>query len=331
MFTLLKNLCEITAPSGCENRLHDVIRAAIQDYVDEIQVDSMGNLIAHKKGDGKKLMFCAHTDEIGLIVTAFSKEGGVYVSALGGISPHAALYQRVQFTGGATGVLVPDGKLEDITKNLTVQNMYVDIGASSEEEAEATVSLGESAGFIGSFIMQGDTVVSKALDDRVGCLIMIETIRRLKENHHDLYFVFTAAEELGLRGAKAVASTVCPDYAVAIDVTKTGDIPSTGKMAVEMGKGVAIKIKDSSFLAHPLIKNKMKEICQRDNIPYQLEVLDRGGTDAGAIHTTCGGVPSGCISIPTRYIHSPGEMVHKQDIESAICLATALATDSLEA
>ncbi len=330
MFNLLKKLCDTVAPSGCENRMHDIIRQEIEAYVDEISVDHMGNLIAHKKGDGKKLMFCAHTDEIGLIATCLSKEGRVYISALGAVSPYAALYQRVRFAGGASGVVVPDGKPEELLKDLKMQNLYVDIGAKNEEEAENMVSLGESACFIGAFIEQGDCVISKALDDRAGCLVLIETIRRIKTHSQDLYFVFTAAEELGLRGAKAVAHTVCPDYAVAIDVTKTGDVPSTGKMAVEMGKGVAIKIKDSSFLAHPIVKNKMREICKRDHICHQLEVLDRGGTDAGAIHTTCGGVPSGCISLPTRYIHSPGEMMHKDDLEAAICLATALASEDME-
>ncbi len=330
MFSLLQKLCETTAPSGCESRIHELITQEIKPFVDEITVDSLGNLIAHKKGNGKKLMFCAHTDEIGLIATCIGKEGRVYVSGLGGVSPYAALYQRVRFTGGATGVVVPDGKPEDLFKSLKLQNVYVDIGASDAEEAEKMVAIGEAACFEGAFVRQGDCVISKALDDRAGCLVLIEAIRRMKSHTNDLYFVFTAAEELGLRGAKAVAGSVCPDYAVAIDVTRTGDIPSAGKMAVEMGKGVAVKIKDSSFLAHPIIKNAMKSVCQKRAIPYQLEVLDRGGTDAGAIHLTGGGVPSGCISLPTRYIHSPGEMMDVKDIEAAICLAVGLIEEGIE-
>jgi len=330
MFELLEKLCMTPAPSGCEKQIRELIEKEISPYVDSVETDVMGNLIAHKKGNGKKLMFAAHMDEIGVVATCHGEKGQVHIAALGGVDPYASLYQRVRFLNGVEAVLAPDGKA-DILKTLKMQQLYADVGAKTEEEAKALVPVGEAGVFVGEYTEQNGCIRSKALDDRFGCFVLIETIKRMTKQENDLYFVFTAAEELGLRGAKAVASTVCPDYAVAIDVTKTGDIPSTGKMAVEMGKGVAIKIKDSSFLAHPLIKNKMKEICQRDNIPYQLEVLDRGGTDAGAIHTTCGGVPSGCISIPTRYIHSPGEMVHKQDIESAICLATALATDSLEA
>lgn len=324
MLARLQKLCETAAPSGAEGALAKLIEEEIRPFADEIYQDALGNLIAHKKGDGKRLMFAAHMDEIGLTATCYGEKGQIYVSALGGINPHAALYQHVRFTGGAKGVLVPDGKQADLIKTLKTGDMYVDVGAGSEEEAQKLVALGETAVFDGAFYKQGDVVVSKALDNRAGCCVLIEAMRRIQHHSNDLYFVFTVSEELGLRGAKAAAVSVKPDFAVAIDVTRTGDTPSGGKMAVKLGQGVAVKIMDSSFLAHPIIKTAMQAVCKDQNIPFQPEVLERGGTDAGAIHLTGGGVPSGCISIPTRYIHTPCEMIHQSDLEAAAALATAL-------
>ncbi len=323
MFKLLQTLCEAPAPSGCEKGLAELIEKEIKPYVDTVETDALGNLIAHKKGNGKKLMFCAHMDEVGLVATCFGEKGQVYVSPLGGLSPIAALYQRVTFAGGATGVLVPDGK-EEVLKDLKFSKMYVDIGAKDEKEAAEKIVIGEAAVFVGDYLEQGDVIVSKALDNRAGCFALISAISQMKTWENDLYFVFTASEELGLRGAKAAAVSVAPDYAVAIDVTRTGDVSSAGKMAVSLGKGVAVKVMDHSFIAHPAVKNRMISLCETENIPYQLEVLERGGTDAGAIHVTGGGVPSGCVSIPTRYIHSPGEMIAKSDLGHAVELIKAL-------
>ncbi len=323
MFDLLQRLCETAAPSGCEASLARLIEKEIRPFVDEITTDPLGNLIAHKKGNGKKLMFAAHMDEIGLVATCFGEKGQVYVSPLGGVMPHTALHQHVTFTGGAKGVVVPDGN-EEVLKDLKLRNLYVDIGASSEEEAAKRVSLGECAVFEGAFRDYGDRLVSKAMDNRTGCFVLINAIQQMKQHQNDLYFVFTVSEELGLRGAKAAAASVQPDYAVALDVTRTGDTPGAAKMAVELGKGVAVKIMDHSFLAHPIVKEKMIALCEREQIPYQREVLEKGGTDAGAIHLTGGGVPSGCISIPTRFIHTPCEMIAKSDLEAACRLAKAL-------
>ncbi len=324
MFDLLKKLCMASAPSGCESPIAELIKGEIAPYVDDITTDALGNLIAHKKGSGKKLMFAAHMDEIGLVATCLGEKGQVYVSPLGGVNPYAALYQRVTFTGGAKGVLVPDGKMDELGKSLAVRNLYVDIGAKTEEEAKALVEVGEAAVFTGDYQEQGNCIVSKAIDNRVGCFILLEAVKQMSQQKNDLYFVFTASEELGLRGAKAAAVSVAPDYAVALDVTMTGDTPGSPKMAVKLGEGVAIKIMDHSFIAHPTVKDTMISLCKEQGISYQPEVLERGGTDAGAIHLTGGGVPSGCISVPTRFIHTPAEMVSKQDILGAIQLAKAL-------
>ncbi len=330
MLTLLKKLCETPAPSGNETGIAKLIAEEIRPYVDEIYQDALGNLIAHKEGKGKKLMFAAHMDEIGLVAMCYGEKGQIYVAALGGVSAQTALYQRVQFEGGAQGVLVPDGKIEEIGKHLTLQKMYVDIGAKDEKAAKKKVSLGETGTFVGHFVSQNDTVISKALDNRAGCVALIHAIKNAKKNYNDLYYVFTSSEELGLRGAKAAAVSIVPDYAVALDVTPTGDVASSGKRPVHLGQGVAVKIMDHSFMAHPIIKNAMQALCEKNGIEYQLEVLEKGGTDAGAIHLTCGGVPSGCISIPVRYVHSPGEMISTKDLEGACALAKTLIEEGIE-
>ncbi|MBR2500349.1 MAG: M42 family metallopeptidase [Clostridia bacterium] len=324
MIELLEKLTQITAPSGNENHIHDFIINEIKEYVDEIDIDALGNLIAHKKGNGKKLMFASHTDEIGIVITYIEDNGMLRFTTLGGVSAHYALYQRVKFTGGTYGVVSFENKDEETLKNLKTSDLYIDIGAKSKKEAEKTVSLGEAACFMGEFLVCGENVISKALDDRAGCTALINAIKSFKEHKNDLYFVFTASEELGLRGAKVAANRINPDFAIAIDVTRTGDVPGKLKMAVSLGDGAAIKIKDSSFIAHPIVKNKMIEVCEKNNIKYQLEVLEAGGTDSGAIQLSGSGVPSGCISIPTRYIHSPSEMINLNDLKCVSDLATKI-------
>lgn len=159
---------------------------------------------------------------------------------------------------------------------------------------------------------------------------MVEAIRRLDHSDHDLYFVFSAQEEVGLRGARTAAYSIDPDLGIAIDVTRTGDTPEAPRMDVSLGKGAAIKVKDSSVIAHPKVKNLMVRLAEADQIKYQLEVLEAGGTDAGAIHLTKSGVPSGTISIPCRYVHSPSEMVDLDDVENCVKLILAICRDSLD-
>jgi len=321
---LLKKLTQINSPSGNEETISKFIENEIKDYVDEVYYDNLGNLIAHKKGKGSRVMFDAHTDEIGVIALFIEDNGYVRFSNLGGVSPYNALYQRVRFLNGTEGVVAVDCSRDDIMKNLKLSDLYIDIGAKDKEEAKTKISIGDVAAFVGDFSDLGEKIVSKALDDRVGCYCLIRTIKEIKSQKNDLYFVFAAAEELGLRGAKAAAQSICPDYAVAIDVTSTGDTLGKRKMAVRAGAGAAIKIKDNSILCHPYIKSLMLETCEENKIPYQLEVLEFGGTDAGAIHLSCGGVATGAISIPTRYVHSPAEMIDKNDIEAAITLCKKL-------
>ena len=321
---LLKKLTQITAPSGNESAVCDFIENEIRDFVDEIYRDNLGNLIAHKKGTGPRVLFDAHADEIGVIATFIEDNGYIRFSNLGGVSPYNSLYQRVKFLNDTVGIVTVDASRDDIMKNLKLSDLYIDIGAKDKEEAESKVSVGDVASFCGEFCEMGERVVSKALDDRVACYCLIKIIKEIKSQKNDLYFVFAASEELGLRGAKAAAVSINPEYAVAIDVTSTGDTLGKRKMAVKLGGGAAIKIKDNSILCHPYIKQFMIDTCKKYDIPYQTEVLEFGGTDAGAIHLSCGGVATGAISVPARYIHSPSEMADKKDIEAVIDLSIKL-------
>ena len=321
---LLEKLTQITSPSGNEGAICDFIENEIKDYVDEVYRDNLGNLIAHKKGDGARVLFDAHTDEIGILATFIEDNGYIRFANLGGVSPYNALYSRVKFLNGTVGVVSVDASRDDIMKNLKLSDLYIDIGAKDKEEAESKVSIGDAAAFVGEFTDLGNKVVSKALDDRVACYCLIKVIKEIKSQKNDLYFVFAASEELGLRGAKAASTAINPDYAVALDVTSTGDTLGKRKMAVKLGGGAAIKIKDNSILCHPYIKQLMIDTCKKYDIPYQTEVLEIGGTDAGAIHLSGAGVATGAISIPTRYIHSPSEVADKGDIEAVIDLSIKL-------
>lgn len=316
---LLDKLLKIYGPSGNEERICETIEREIRPYVDHIKKDALGNLIAFKKGTHhQKIMITAHMDEVGLIITHIDKNGFLKFSNVGGISPSISLGQRVEFKDGTIGIICSES-LKEI-KDLDITRLFIDIGASSKEEAEKKVTIGDVASFYGSLVINNNRAISKALDDRIGCFILIEALKQLKSTKNDIYLAFTSQEELGRRGAKTAAYGIHPDLGIAIDVTRTGDTPESKYMEVALGKGPAIKIMDNSIICHPKAKELLIKTAEENKIPYQREVLKSGGTDAGAIHLTHGGVPSGALSIPTRYIHSPGEMVDLEDVENSILL-----------
>lgn len=321
MFETIKSLTGAFGVSGNEEEIRETIISQIKDKVDEIKVDALGNLFAIKKGTGKKIMLAAHMDEIGIIVTHIDDRGFLRFSNIGGVSAFVSYGQRVMFKNGIIGVVGKEEKLDDI-KNLKLSNLYIDIGAHSRKEAEESVKVGDVASFVGEAVLQGDMVVSKALDDRAACAILVETIKHLPETNNEIYFVFTVQEELGIRGAKTAAYQLEADYAIAVDVTLTGDTPESKLMEVTVGKGPAIKIKDNSVMCHKEVIGLIKNKAEDNNIPYQFEILDHGGTDAGAIHISGGGIPTGAISIPTRFIHTPSEYASLKDMENCVKLLT---------
>lgn len=328
MKELIRELTEAYGPSGYETEVTDLIKTMIAEYVDEVEIDVLGNLIAIKKGstDGAKIMFAAHTDEIGIIVTHIDKAGFLRFSNIGGVGVATLVGNRVRFGNGTEGVI---NREKGDWKELTLDKLYVDIGAENKEEALQKVNVGDFAIFQREFTDLGNRLVAKAMDDRIGCVVLIEAIKKIKQPKNTLYFVFTAQEEVGLRGARTSAYQIDPDLGIALDVTMTGDTPEARRMEISLGKGTAIKVKDSSLIVHPKVKDLLVKLAEENQIPYQLEVLEAGGTDAGAIHLTKRGVPSGTISIPTRYVHSPSEMVDIRDVKASIALVTALADEDL--
>jgi len=324
MKSLIQKLVETPGPSGFEYKIRDVIRELIGETADEIRVDAMGNLIARKgtKSDGgMRVMISAHMDEIGLMVTHVDDNGFVRFTSVGGINPLACYGGRVLFMNGTRGVIgvggIKRGKMPKLS------NLYIDVGATSKETCP--VSVGDVCGFERPFLDLGKRMVAKSMDDRIAAAIAIEALRRLESTPHEVHFVFSTQEEVGSRGAITAAYGVDPDVGFAVDVTRSGDTPRPStKMATALGDGPAIKVRDSSFIADPRLVDWMVKTAESAGIPYQMEVLEAGGTDGRAIQLTRGGVPAGCISIACRYIHSPSEMVDTDDVENAVKLLVQL-------
>ncbi len=320
MKALIQKLVETVGPSGHEKALRDLVRAEIDGLADDVRVDALGNLIARRgsRGDGGlKVMLSAHMDEIGIIATHIDANGFVRFTTVGGVSPVTCLGGRVRFLNGAAGVIGTE-RLDGYDKIPTLEQLFVDVGATSKDDCP--VRVGDIAGFDRPFLDLGERMVAKSMDDRISVAILIEVMRALKDSPHELYFVFSTQEEVGLRGARVAAYGIDPDLGISVDVTRTGDTPQSARMAVGLGKGPAIKVRDSGMLADPRVVDLMVASAERAGLPYQLEVLERGTTDAAAIQLTRAGVPSGCVSVPCRYIHTPSEMVDTQDVENCVRL-----------
>ena len=326
MIKLLEKLTQCYGPSGHEDAVRDLIIDAVRDYADEFETDAMGNLIVHKKGNGKKIMAAAHMDEIGVIITAIDEKGFLRFSNIGGLETKYLIHKRVVFENGVQGVI----GIEENTEKPAIAKMFIDIGAANREEAAKMAAVGDMAVFCGAFYEQGGRIISKALDNRAGCYILIRALQELEKTDNDLYFVFTVQEEVGLRGAKTAAFSIAPDCALAVDVTDTGDTPEYQNMDVKQSKGAAVKIMDCSILCHPQVREGLIQCARRHGILYQLEIMTDGGTDAGAIHLSGSGVKTGGISLPTRYIHSPAESANFADIEACCMLLKNFMETSLE-
>ena len=314
-------------PSGFEDRIREIIKKEIKGCADSTSVDNMGNLIALKKGTGtdrKCIMVAAHMDEIGAMVSYIDKKGFARITPLGGVSPLYELGGRMLFENGTVGIINRE-KPKTATEQPNFNSIFVDVGASDKKNCP--VEIGDVGVFLQPMVEMGDSIAAKALDDRIGCAIMIQTMLELKSKKltHDVCFVFSTQEEVGLRGATTGAFGIKPDLGIAIDVTFAADTPEPPmKMEVALGKGAAVKIKDSGMITQPWVKDWMIESAEKNKIAYQREVLLGGSTDAAAIQKSRAGVPTGCISVPCRYIHSPSEIVNYNDVLSCVRLLKVL-------
>lgn len=330
LFERIQKLNAAHGPSGDEGGIRAVIEEMAAPYADEVIADTMGNLIVHKAGQGPKVLFAAHMDSIGFIVTHIEEEGFLRVGKLGGISPKEAVYTPVRFKNGVRGCFVPEEKAE--FGKLKLDECYLDIGARNAAEAKKLVRVGDTAVYDTPVFQSGETVTSPYLDNRISCAILLEALERIQDSPNDLYFVFTVQEEVGLRGSKTAAWAIQPDYAVAVDVTDVDDTPGSEKSGtVQLGKGAAIKVMDSSVICHPAMVELLDQTAKEADISIQRDILRAGGTDAGAIHTTGAGVLTGGISVPCRYIHTPVETASLEDCEACVRLTVAFARRQLNA
>ncbi len=329
MKDLIRSLTECFGPSGHEAAVRELIRREIPKGW-ESRVDPLGSLIVHRAGSGRgaasgrRIMLAAHMDEIGIVVTHVDQKGFVRFGSVGGVFPLPLLGGRVQFpgpqgngNGGRTGVIGLE-KVDDASRVPAMEKFYIDLGATSA--SDCPVKVGDVACFHRSCEDLGNRIVAKAMDDRIGCAVLLQVLKELDSSPNDAWFAFTVQEEVGLRGAGPSGFGIEPEIALAVDVTNTGDTPECAPMAVSLGAGPAVKIKDGGMLAHAGVKDWLLSTAESGSIPAQREVLVRGTTDAMAIQTSRAGVPAGCLSIPCRYVHSPSEMVDYGDVQGAVKL-----------
>jgi putative aminopeptidase FrvX len=320
---LLEHLTQTNSPSGYEDNIRQVIKEYIQDHVDVRRVDPLGSLVGTVKGPAgaKSIILAAHMDEIGLMATHIEEKGYVRFTSIGGLRPMTCIGGRAVFSDGTIGAIYVE-YLESPTSIPKLQHLYIDVGANSREECP--VHVGDTAVFLGPLVQQRKRLMSKAMDDRIGCYILIEVLRQLENSQYDVHFVFTTQEEITLSGARTSAFKINPDFAISVDVTETGDTPKALPMDVSLGKGPAVKVKDGGMIAHPTVRDMLIDTAEKVGVPYQLEVLLGGTTDASVMQLVRAGVPSGCLSIPCRLVHTTSEIVDLTDVENAISIFLSL-------
>ncbi|MAS37563.1 MAG: aminopeptidase [Anaerolineaceae bacterium] len=329
MKDLIKKLVEAWGPSGYEHHIRALIQEEVADLADEITVDPLGNLICRVGSGGKKVMISAHMDEIGVMATYAEPESGyLRFTNIGGLIHSTLAGNRVRFEDGTIGVIaVHDQFGAGRTSVPNLDDFYIDVSTGN---GAASIQPGSPAGMWREMEERGSRLIAKSMDDRIGCAVAIGAMRKLnKQAPNECYFVFSVQEEVGLRGARTAAHGVDPDVGIALDVTGSGDELKSWKMAVKLGKGAAIKIHDGGLVVPPAVRDWMVERAEADGIPYQLELLTGGTTDAAAIQLARAGVPSGCISIPCRFVHTTSETVDVNDVQACVDLLAGLLTNPI--
>lgn len=335
---LLAQICKTPGAPGFENKVRELVMEEIKPYVDEVEVDNLGNVYAIKRGtSNKKVMVGAHMDEIGFMVTHIDDQGFIRFHTLGGFDPKTLTAQRVIIHGKQDIIGVMASKpihvmtADERNKVAKITDYFIDTGLPVEE-VKKIVTIGDPVTREREFIKMGECVNSKSLDNRLAVFILIETLKNLKGKTipYDLYAVFTVQEEVGIRGANVASLRIKPDFGFGLDTTIAFDLPGAAahEKITELGKGTAIKIMDASTICDSRMVRYMKEVADRNKITWQPEILTAGGTDtAGIQRMTEGGSIAGAISIPTRHLHQVIEMAHKSDIQGSIDLLTACVSE----
>ncbi|MGH3089174.1 MAG: M42 family metallopeptidase [Rubrobacteraceae bacterium] len=327
---LLKRLVETPGVPGREEKQRGIAREHLGSLTDEVRTDALGSVIGTKKGGDVSVMVAAHMDEIGFIVKYVDDKGFLRLQTLGGHDPANMVSQRVIVTTSdgesLRGALQPARKPPHIAgdeakKMPKAEEFFVDLGLPADEVKEK-VRVGDYATMDRTLEKVGGNYIAKAMDDRIGLFVMYEALREMKGNEATIHAVATSQEEVGLRGASASGWGLAPSVVVALDITLAMDVPGGGNEneISQLGGGAAIKIMDGSLICHPKLVEHFRAIAEREEIPHQMEVLPRGGTDAGGVQRLHGGVPAITLSIPCRYVHSVNEMVNSEDVQACITL-----------
>ncbi len=322
---LLQKLSNANGPSGNEQEVRSIIEHEMRKFVDEVKTDKFGNLICHKKGKGPRVLLAAHMDEIGLMVKKITEEGHLKFALVGGIDPISLIGQRVTLLSQAkkfcNGVITSLDLHEDYptTELPKIENMYIDTGLGKKEVQKIGVGIGTFAVPSHHFTFLGtEKIISgKALDDRIGCYILIKLAERLKQVSQDVFYVFTVQEEIGLYGAQTAVYQIDPDWAIAVDVTNAEDSESEDMM---LGKGPAVTVMDAEMMSNQCINEWLTDIGKKNSIPLQYKVDEEGTTDAARLRLSRGGVPTTTVGVAIRNLHSTISVGHMDDIEHCIKL-----------
>lgn len=310
----LKELTYAKSTTGYEKEIRETIKTEISLYMKNIKEDSIGNLIANKDNTiGIQIMVAAHMDEVGIQITSITQDGKLNFKSLGSLKVSSLLFQKIEFRNGVIGIVNSDNDKCNLDQR-DMTSLYVDCGFSSKEEAENNIEIGEVGTFYNSYIEQNGKIISKAIDNRAGCYVLIEALKKVKApSAKNLNFVFSVQEEIGLKGIKVAANNIKPDIAVVIDTISVENMDN-----LSIGGGVAIKISDQLSICDEELVNKLKNIAKENNIKYQLEVSDNGACELGVIDDLGLGTRIVGLSIPIKYAHTANSLVDKKDIQSTI-------------
>lgn len=332
-FKLLEKLCTVEGISGDEGSVREIIINEIKPFADEIKTDNLGNIIAFKKGKNRakaKLMLSAHMDEVGFMVTDITSDGYLKFDEVGGLDRRVVLGKTVTVgknkVNGVIGVKpIHLSKSDERTAVPKYGEMYIDIGATSKVDALSVVSYGESVNFNSIYENNGYTIKSKAIDDRFGCLALIELIK--SELEYDMHFVFAVQEEVGLRGAKVAAYSVDPEFAIVVETTTAADIAGVEetRQVCNLGDGAVISVMDRRTIYDKRMSEMAFECAEETGAKAQYKRAVAGGNDSGVIHQSRGGVKTLAISLPCRYLHSSVTVANVSDCDDIIKIVSALA------
>ncbi|WP_027626655.1 M42 family metallopeptidase [Clostridium lundense] len=313
MDKLLSNLVNAFGVSGNEDDVRNIIKDELKDTKCIISEDKIGNLIV-KLGKGQeKMMFCAHMDTIGFMVSFIEDNGLIRVEKIGEFNSSDVVHNIVRFKNGTVGKLF-----------LNKEQLFIDIGINTRKDVLKLVNEGDTACLAGSCLNVGEgNIISSNLDNRVGCYILLSLAKELQNINRETYFVFSTQNELGARGARAAAHTIKPDYCIVVDLEGSEDVIE-GKNNIKLGKGPIIKVMDKTLIMHEDIKNMIEESAQKLKLKVQY-VVSNSKSDGGTIHKEGLGVKTGELSVPCRYIHCSSEMINIKDIEDSIKLLKELA------